>query len=223
MFDYFNGFWDWAQNNPEKVNPNNTSIYFYFLSVANELKWRSSFGLSSTQIMNGIGIKSYKTYKKHLDELVENGLILITKESKNQYQCNEFALVNFTEAHTKARPKHVPKQVQSTSHNHKTNKESKDYKDTKEANVYFVDNEVNGLFIEFIKNRIELKKAPTQRAIELMVKKARKIYKSKADVIQGIENSIASGWSDLFPIKPNQPKQKDESYFSRAERGINLK
>ena len=65
MFDYFNGYWKWATENPDKVNPTTTSMYFYILSVANELNWRESFGLSSTQIMNGIGIATYKTYKKH--------------------------------------------------------------------------------------------------------------------------------------------------------------
>jgi len=223
MFNYFNSFWNWAHENPEKVNPNNISIYFYFLSIANQLNWRSSFGLSSTQIMNGIGIKSYKTYKKHLDELVGNGLILITKESKNQYQCNQFALVNFTEALTKASPKHLPKQVQSTSHNHKTNIDSKDIKNNKEDKVYFTDDEVNKLFIEFLENRIKIKKPATDKAIEILVKKARKIYKSKAQVIQGIENSIASGWSDLYELKTIENKVYQQKTYSRSDHGIHFK
>ena len=85
MFDYFNGYWRWASENTEKVNPTTTSMYFYILSVANELGWKKSFGLSSTQIMNGIGIATYKTYKKHFDQLVQFGLIQVVKESKNQF------------------------------------------------------------------------------------------------------------------------------------------
>ena len=105
MFEYFNGYWNWASDNPEKVSSTSTAIYFYILSVANELHWKPSFGISSTQIMNGVNIQSYKTYKKHFDELIENGFIKIVQESKNQYKCNVIALVK----NTKASPKHIPK------------------------------------------------------------------------------------------------------------------
>jgi hypothetical protein len=126
MFDYFNGYWDWASNNPNKVNPTSTAIYFYILSVANELHWKESFGLSSTQIMNGVKIATYKTYKKHFDELVDSGLLKVIEPSINQYKSNVIALVKFT----KARPKQSIEQGvstnQSTTHNHKTIKNVKE-------------------------------------------------------------------------------------------------
>ena len=126
MFEYFNGYWDWASNNPNKVNPTSTAIYFYILSVANELHWKESFGLSSTQIMNGVKIATYKTYKKHFDELVDSGLLKVIEPSINQYKSNVIALVKFT----KARPKQSIEQGvstnQSTTHNHKTIKNVKE-------------------------------------------------------------------------------------------------
>lgn len=126
MFEYFNGYWDWASNNPHKVNSTSTAIYFYILSVANELHWKESFGLSATQIMNGINIATYKTYKKHFDDLVDNGLIKVIQPSINQYKSNVIALVKFT----KARPKQSIEQGvstnQDTTHNHKTIKNVKE-------------------------------------------------------------------------------------------------
>ena len=135
MFEYFNGFWNWALNNPEKNNPTVTAIYFYILNVANELRWKESFGLSSTQIISAVGVSNYKTYKKNLDVLVENGLIKIVVQSKNQYQCNIFALVKFTEASTKqskSKTEAKKKQSESNAHNHKTIKDDKDLLNNKD-------------------------------------------------------------------------------------------
>jgi hypothetical protein len=126
MFDYFNGYWDWASNNPNKVNPTSTAIYFYILSVANELHWKESFGLSSTQIMNGVKIATYKTYKKHFDELVDSGLLKVIEPSINQYKSNVIALVKFTKAKPKQSIEQGVSTNQSTTHNHKTIKNVKD-------------------------------------------------------------------------------------------------
>lgn len=141
MFEYFNGFWNWALNNPEKNNPTVTAIYFYILNVANELRWKESFGLSSTQIISAVGVSNYKTYKKNLDILVENGLIKIVVQSKNQYQCNIFGLVKFTEASPKqnqSKAEAKKKQSESNAHNHKTIKEDIDNINNKD---FFAENE----------------------------------------------------------------------------------
>lgn len=141
MFEYFNGFWNWALNNPVKNNPTATAIYFYILNVANELRWKESFGLSSTQIISAVGVSNYKTYKKNLDVLVENGLIKIVVQSKNQYQCNIFALVKFTEASTKqskSKTEAKKKQSESNAHNHKTIKNDIDNINNKD---FFAENE----------------------------------------------------------------------------------
>ena len=67
---------------------------------------------------DAIGIKSYKTYIKTLNELVDFGFIDLVEKSSNQYTANIVALVKFTEPHAKALGKamlnHMPKQVQST-------------------------------------------------------------------------------------------------------------
>jgi hypothetical protein len=137
MFEYFNGYWDWASNNPNKVNPTSTAIYFYILSVANELHWKESFGLSSTQIMNGVKIATYKTYKKHFDELVDSGLIKVIEPSINQYKSNVIALVKFTKARLKQSIEQNQSTNQSTTHNHKTIKNNKEVIDnTADANKY---------------------------------------------------------------------------------------
>jgi len=128
IFKYFNPFWDWIDKNESKVDTTSIAIFCFMLHVTNKLNWRESFTISSTEVMNAIGIKSYKTYKKGFDFLVENNLIEVIEYAKNQYSCNRIALVKNTKALTKAFPKHVPKQVQSISHIHKTIKDIKDIK-----------------------------------------------------------------------------------------------
>lgn len=220
MFDYFNHFWKWSGENTDKVTPTATAIYFYILHVANSLNWKESFSLSSTQIMNGCGIANYKTYKKHFDELVENGFVKIVKQSTNQYSANIIALVKNTEAHTTALPRQVPEQdsstYQSNDHIHKTIKTVKTNKTTKtkgaDLNKVYSENEnVNKAFIDFLQNRIEIKKPATQRAADLLVSEMRKLYKSPDEAIKGINQSIMKGWTGLFPlgsqsIKPASPQ-----------------
>lgn len=246
MFEHFNGYWKWASSNPTKVNPTSTAIYFYILSVANELHWRESFGLSATQIMNGVNIATYKTYKKHFDDLINNGLIKVVQPSINQYKCNVIALVNFTEALTKARPKqsieHDQGTDQGTTHIHKTIKEDIDNKEYKEKKtkepksktdfVVLVDSKkyfgndpiLKELFVDFIDMRIRMKKTPTEKALDILAKNLHDLSKgSHVKARKIIENSIERNWIGLFDIdsstsfsKPIQPT------FSRAANGVHF-
>jgi hypothetical protein len=68
--------------------------------------------------MEAVGIKSYNTFKKTLDDLVEWGFLKMIERSKNQYSANIIALSNFDKAPTKALDKallkHGTKQSEST-------------------------------------------------------------------------------------------------------------
>lgn len=238
MFDYFNGYWNWASINPNKVNSTSTAIYFYILSIANELHWKESFGLSATQVMNGVNIATYKTYKKHFDELVENGLIKVVQPSINQYKCNVLALVKFTIAQPKQSIEQDQSTNQSTTHIHKTIKEVKEYKDNKDKEpksindfVKLMDSEkylgtdenLNKTFINFIQMRISIKKTPTKNAVELLVKSLKQLSNSNKDVaIKIIENSILNNWQKFFELKSNNSTnfvKQVQPVFNRSSQG----
>ena len=238
MFDYFNGYWNWASINPNKVNSTSTAIYFYILSIANELHWKESFGLSATQIMNGVNIATYKTYKKHFDELVENGLIKVVQPSINQYKCNVLALVKFTIAQPKQSIEQDQSTNQSTTHIHKTIKEVKEYKDNKdkepksisdfvkliESEKYLgTDENLNKTFINFIQMRINIKKIPTKNAVELLTKKLRDLSKANKEVaIKILENSIENNWSTIYELKSNNTTnfvKQVPAVFNRSSQG----
>jgi predicted transcriptional regulator len=238
MFDYFNGYWNWASINPHKVNSTSTAIYFYILSVANELHWKESFGLSATQIMNGVNIATYKTYKKHFDELVDNGLIKVVQPSINQYKCNVLALVKFTIAQPKQSIEQDQSTNQSTTHIHKTIKEVKEYKEYKDkepksisdfvklmdSEKYLgIDENLNKTFINFIQMRINMKKIPTKKAVEILTKKLKELSKANKDVaVKILENSIENNWSTIYELKTSNSTnfvKQAQPVFNRSSQG----
>lgn len=117
-YDLSRNWFDWCFENPEKINPNHSALYFFCIEHCNRLGWKEKFGLPSTMAKDAIGIKSYNTYISTLRDLVEWGFIKMISVSKNQYSANIVALSKNVKAHNKALDKalikHVTKQVQST-------------------------------------------------------------------------------------------------------------
>lgn len=95
-------WFDFCFENPEKIRPNHTALYFFCIEHCNRLGWKNKFGLPTTMAMESIGIKSYNTYKKTLDDLISFGFIEMIEISKNQYSSNIIALSNFDKALDKA-------------------------------------------------------------------------------------------------------------------------
>jgi hypothetical protein len=117
-YELSRAWFDWCFENPEKINPNHSALYFFCIEHCNRLGWKEKFGLPTTMAKEAIGIKSYNTYKKTLDELVEFGFIKMIEVSKNQYSANIIALSKFDKAVNKALDKavvkHLIKQSEST-------------------------------------------------------------------------------------------------------------
>jgi hypothetical protein len=111
-------WFNYSFDNPEKVKPINTAIFFFAIEHCNRLGWKDKFGFPSQMVMEAIGVKNWRTYSKALNELVEWGFIDMIETSKNQYSSNIIAIVKNTKAPTKALDKalqkHDTKQGQST-------------------------------------------------------------------------------------------------------------
>jgi phosphopantetheine adenylyltransferase len=122
IYRLYRNFWDYAFQNPEKFKPNDVAIFSFAVEHCNRLGWKEKFGLPTSMVMEAVGIKSYSVYKKHFDNLVENGMIDVVEYSKNQYSSNIIALKeNYkaddkanTKALDKALAKHVSKHPRST-------------------------------------------------------------------------------------------------------------
>ena len=101
-----------------KAKPIHTAIYMYAIEHCNKLGWKKEFGFPTQLVMEILGIKSYNTYIKALNDLVDFGFISMVEKSKNQWTSNVIALSNFNKALDKALDKanvnHVTKQSEST-------------------------------------------------------------------------------------------------------------
>lgn len=111
-------FWDFAFANPQKIKPYHAAIYFYAIEHCNRLGWKESFGFPTLLVLESTGIKSYSSYKRYFDDLVEFGFFEVKEYSKNQYSSNIIALTFKEKANDKALDKalvkQIPKQVEST-------------------------------------------------------------------------------------------------------------
>lgn len=117
-YDLSRQFIDFSFENPDIIKPNHYAIYFFAIEHCNRLGWKEKFGLPTTMVMEAIGVKSYNTYIKSLNDLIEWGFIKMIKRSKNQYSANVIALSKNNKAPNKALDKalikHDTKQEEST-------------------------------------------------------------------------------------------------------------
>jgi hypothetical protein len=120
-------FWDFAFEHPEKVKPNHCALYCFAVEHCNRLGWNRKFGLPSGMVMSAIGMKSYSSYIKAFNELIDFGFFELIEKSKNQWSSNIIALSYFDKAHDKALDKamikHASKQSEST---HQSTRQSND-------------------------------------------------------------------------------------------------
>lgn len=98
-----------ARNNLDKVECKHTATYLYIVELFNQNQWVEVIGLPTDYTMASLNIKSYKTYKKILDDLESFNKIKFNERSKNIFTSNKIALVKNTKATTKA----IPLQVES--------------------------------------------------------------------------------------------------------------
>jgi hypothetical protein len=89
-------------DNPSQVKHIHSDFYFYLLDQWNRLGQKKEFGLPTQMTMEALGIGSYNTYKKALNDLVDFSFVKIVSESKNQHQSKIVALSKIDKATDKA-------------------------------------------------------------------------------------------------------------------------
>lgn len=115
-------WFDFCFDNPEKIKPIHTAIYFFAIEHCNRLGWKKKFGFPTQMAMEAIGIKNWRTYNKAFTDLVDWGFLELIEKSKNQYSsciiclCKKYnsTVGSPTKSLDKALQKHAQKQVNST-------------------------------------------------------------------------------------------------------------
>lgn len=116
-YELSRNWFDWCFENPEKITPNHSAIYFFAIEHCNRLGWKTKFGFPTQMVMDAIGIKKHQTYIKYFNDLVEWGFLNLVQKSANQYSANIISLISAKPKSGKALDKaminHVAKQTQS--------------------------------------------------------------------------------------------------------------
>lgn len=116
-YELSRNWFDWCFENPEKINPNHSAIFFFAIEHCNRLGWKTKFGFPTQMVMDAIGIKKHQTYIKYFNELCEWGFFTLIQKSTNQYSANIISLGTAIPKNGKALDKaiitHTAKQTQS--------------------------------------------------------------------------------------------------------------
>jgi len=127
-------WFDFRFENPEKISPNHTAIYFFAIEHCNRLGWKEKFGFPTQMTMDALGIKKHQTYIKYFNELVEWGFLKLIQKSRNQYSANIISLLlakpKNGKALDKAFIKHAAKQTQTNGQSTGQSKDSIDKQET---------------------------------------------------------------------------------------------
>lgn len=106
-------WFSFVRNNLDKANCNHTAMYLYIVELFNQNQWVEVLGLPTDYTMASLNIRSYKTYRNILDDLISFKVIILVEKSKNQFTSNKIALVKNTKATTKAITLQVESNYQS--------------------------------------------------------------------------------------------------------------
>jgi len=207
-YELSRAYFDWSFENPEKITPNHTAIYFFAIEHCNRLGWKDKFGFPTQMAMEAIGIKKNQTFIKYFNDLVDWGFIKMVEKSKNQYSANVISLQSAIPKNGKALDKaliqHGVKQVDSIGQsNSPINKqitnnnkpitikelafpfESKDFKDVWDILI------------------VQPKwKKKSRDALQQSLKTLEKY--SEPIAIGMMQKTIASGWQGLFALNDKE-------------------
>ena len=115
-------WWDFCFENPEKITPNHSAIYFFAIEHCNRLGWKSKFGFPTSMAMDAIGIKKHETYIKYFYDLCDWGFFILVQKSTNQYSSNIISLASGITKNGKALEKAILKhKVKQTQTNGESN------------------------------------------------------------------------------------------------------
>jgi len=90
-----------------------------------------------------------------------------------------------------------------------------------EQKVYFNNAEINQLFIDFLNTRTQNKQPVTERGVEILVNRAKKIYKSPAEFKAALEDSIANNWKTFY--EPKVDFKKEQAPVTETSRAWNTR
>lgn len=217
-YDLSRIWFNFCFDNPEKINPNHSALYFFCIEHCNRLGWKEKFGLPTTMAKEAIGIRSYNTYIKTLHDLVDFGFIKMIEKSKNQYSSNIIALSKNDKALNKALDKafikHLTKQSESTQQSISSIDKQITSKQLNKEQIKQLDfllnesNEIVNCFLKWIDYKNERGEYYKEKSLSTVFKKIKTLSNNNPLIANEIiDNSIVGNWSGLFALNKSQTNQ----------------
>lgn len=138
-YNLIRDWYDFKFENPSKCKSIHSDFYCYIVDQWNRLGQKKEFGLPTSVTMESLGIGSYNTYKKTLNDLIEFGFIKLVKDSKNQHQSKVIAISKNDKANIKALDKASIKATIKPLDNPSDTIDKQGNKETKEQILSFED------------------------------------------------------------------------------------
>lgn len=218
-YDLSRDWFDFCYENPEKITPTHTALYFFAIEHCNRLGWKPKFGLPTEMTKEAIGVKSTHTYIKVFNDIVSFGFFKLIEKSKNQYSSNIIALLKndkaLYKALYKAQAKHYTKHEQSTIQSNDTI--------NKLLNIELLN-------IELINNNIDLISKNLEKWILQELKEKTKYPTLEEMTAYFLENGfdsklakkvfnyyVTGNWKDVSGKKVLNWKQKVQSVWFKDE------
>lgn len=219
-YDLSRAFFDWSFENPEKVSPNHTAIYFFAIEHCNRLGWKDKFGFPTQMAMEAIGIKKHQTYIKYFTDLVEWGFIKMVEKSKNQYSANiislQSAMPKNGKALDKALIKHGAKQTESMGQSTGQSNRPIDKQltiDNKQRTIELPFSSKDFLEVWSVLITQPKWKKKSSDALKASLKI---LEKHKEHIAIGMmQKSIASGWQGLFEMSDKESAELEKQHIRK--------
>lgn len=217
-YDLSRQWFDFAFENPDKINTNHCALWFWIVDLCNRLGWKEKFGLPTVHTMEALGIKSYNTFKATFDDLIQFGFIILIEKSKNQYTTNIIAISNFNKAQYKALDEalikaHAKHSIKQNDIDKPLNNETNE---TRKAGEAFTPTEI----ISYLNEKAQRQFKPnSKKTISLIQTRGAEGF-IQADFLKVIDNKVADWKGDIKMDRFLRPETlfgtKFESYLNET-------
>ncbi len=223
-----NAFYKLLSNNP--LSSNAQCLYSYLLNKNNELGWIKEFTIANMIVCGFTGL-SRQALDRARNELKQKGYIKYSKGISNQ--AGKYLIVNFvTQDDTQSDTQDDTQSGHEVSTLNKLNKteEKKVNKNRKSFDEIIENYTKDEKLRQELKNHLAIRKRKgglTNRAIEIglenltvLTRNIQNEEERNIKKIKIVQKSIASGWSEFYPLKKEKEKNRIEEEIPDGLEGL---
>lgn len=201
---------------------------------------RKEYQLSLTFIASGIGI-SKRYVSSTVGKLIEDKILIVVKQhtdtesriikiNKNyQLWKNRSTVQRVKQSSTVESEQDTTDEVQfnttdeaefyQDNKNLKQNLNKKQAESKSNKKVYYLDEKLNNIILDFIDFRKKIKSPMTDHAIDILINKLDKMSSDNDEKAEILNQSILSGWKGVFPLKKESERNDNITYGEKYDTG----